>query len=429
VPEPATVALVNCLWKGHHPMFFAQLACSFQRHDARIVGCCPQPEDARREIEEAGGDPSRLHLETLDTGGRSWFGGRFEGDPLRTLRRWQHAAAALERAEAASGWPIELVFFPYLDSYLRFLPLPGVPARTIARPWSGLYLRNHHFGRHGATPLDHARLLAKGDAIFRSRLCRRIHVLDERFNHEIEAYTGRPVVQLPDVTQSLLPEREPELTRRVREAAAGRPIIGMIGLEKRKGVLNLMRCVERAAAESRPWFFVFGGRFSWAEFDERECAWIRSLLARREAGELDNFHFDPEAPRLPTEPDFNSLFHRFDVAWVAYENFHGSSGAQTKAAEFEIPIIATAGECIGSRVERYRTGLTIPERDPEAALLAIERLLAGSDANGRPLEPDYQGFREDHSQARLDRVLGELLGTPAEPAQSPATVSAASHSR
>jgi len=80
-----------------------------------------------------------------------------------------------------------------------------------------------------------------------------------------------------------------------------------------------------------------------------------------------------------------------------------------KAACFDIPCIATRGECIGHRIEGYRTGLTIPEGDSMKALEAIERILGGKDWRGEPLISDHLRFRKDHGLARLDSLLGELL--------------------
>ena len=104
-----------------------------------------------------------------------------------------------------------------------------------------------------------------------------------------------------------------------------------------------------------------------------------------------------------------ALFSTVDVAWAAYENFEGSSGTLSKAAVFAIPCIATEGECVGRRVARYRLGINIREGSAKDALAAIPHLLAGEDAEGKPLAPDFAAYRDDHSQARLDHILGELL--------------------
>lgn len=414
-PSIKTVALVDPLWIGHHPMYFAQFTAAFLRLGARVTGLCPDPEsalsDAIRAAAESGipGAADRISMHRLPSGKRSWFRGRFEGDPLRTFQRWRNAAETLFHAETGTGWRTDLVFFPYLDSYLRFLPFPSVPELTLGRPFAGLYLRNHH---HGETPglAKTLRLPAKGDALLRSPLCRGIGVLDERFNGEIARHTGRPVLSFPEVTDTVLPARPSPLAREVRAKAAGRRIVGLIGLEKRKGMMTMLRAAGTARQLRLPWYFVFAGKFGRDLFNAADLQVIDATTARIASGEIDNIHFDPDAGRIPDEADFNDLFRTFDVAWAAYEGFQGSSGTLSKAAAFGIPSLATEGECIGARVARYRTGVTIPEGDADRAVEGIRALLEGRDPGGRPLSPDYARFREDHGLERLDTLLAGLLG-------------------
>ena len=408
-----TVALVDPLWVGHHPMYFSQFTAAFLRLGVFVIGLCPDPAEAFNGARAAAVNSvaefdKRVSMHHLPGGKRSWFRGRFEGDPMRTYQRWKRCADTLFEAEQKTGRKVDLVFFPYLDSYLRFLPFPAVPHLTIDRPWSGLYLRNHHHGER-SSPKKALRLLAKGDALIRSPLCRGIGVLDERFITPMETYTGKTVHRFPDVTDATLPEKPYVLAEEIRRKAAGRKVIGLIGLERRKGMLNLLRVAERARELRLPWYFVCAGRYERPEYSVDEQALIEATARRIQSGEIDNLHFDPKAGRIPEEADFNSIFSTFDVAWAAYEGFEGSSGALGKAASFDIPCIATAGECIGYRVEGYRTGLTIPEGDSARALEAIERILGGKDWKGEPLISDHKRFREDHGLARLDGLLAELL--------------------
>lgn len=412
-PPNKTVALVDPLWTGHHPMYFSQFTATFMRLGAFVIGLCPEPAEALQAARTAAvasvaDFDRRVSMHHLASGKRSWFRGRFEGDPLRTFQRWKRAADALFEAEQSTGRQVDLVFFPYLDSYLRFLPFPSVPGLTLNRPWSGLYLRNHH---HGEKPSLKAslRLLAKGDALMRCPLSRGIGVLDERFIAPLERRTGKAVHAFPDVTDSALPARPYALAEEILRKADGRKIIGLIGLERRKGMLNLLRVAEKARELRLPWYFACTGRFERGEYSAEEQSLLDGIARRVAAGEIDNVHFNPASGRIPEEADFNSIFTTFDVAWAAYEGFEGSSGTLGKAAAFEIPCIATAGECIGHRVEGYRTGLTIPEGNSERALEAIRRILDRRDWDDRPLQGDYARFRDDHGIARLEALLGALL--------------------
>jgi hypothetical protein len=408
-----TVALIDPLWVGHHPMYFTQFTASFLRSGARVIGLCPEPEAAMRNLRQAVDEDTaatlheRVCFHRLKAGKRSFFNGRFEGDPARTFSRWKRAAETLAAAESDCGMRADLVYFPYLDSYLRFLPFSSVPKIVLNRPWSGLYLRNNH---HGETPSlkKSLRLLAKGDAILRSKLCQGIGVLDERFIPAMEKICGVRVTHYPDVTQADLPALPYAVAEDIRHKAAGRKVIGIIGLERRKGFLTVLRTAELAAKADLPYYFVCAGTPIRSQFSEDELAGIDSLAPRIASGEIRNLHFDPSSGHIPDEADYNSLFVTFDVAWAAYEGFEGSSGTLSKAAAFEIPCIATAGECVGQRVEKYRLGPTIPEGNAEAALAAITYLLDSTHTADAPLFGEY---RARHSQARLDSILADLLTT------------------
>jgi glycosyltransferase involved in cell wall biosynthesis len=396
-----TVALIDPVWVGHHPMYFTQFTGSFLRAGARVIGLCPDPQGALANLRAAFPDADldgRVRMFNLRTGKRSFFNGRFEGDPARTFDRWRKAADALADAQSASGWQADLMYFPYLDSYLRFMPLPILPEMLIHLPWSGLYLRNHH---HGEKPsfAKRLRLLAKGDAIFRSRTCLEVGVLDERFIPAMEQLTGKRVIAYPDVTQEGMPPAPTALAEEIRNRAAGRPVIGIIGLEKRKGFLTLLRTAKLAKEREIPAFFVCAGIYPPGEYTEEE----RSEISALTEDVSDILHFNPDSGRIASEADYNSLFSVFDIAWAAYEDFQGSSGTLSKAALFGKTCIATAGECVGQRVERYRMGMTIKQGSAEAALEAIRQLAVAK------LEPRFADYREDHSLARLDSILANLL--------------------
>ncbi len=397
-----TVALVDPLWIGHHPMYFCQFTASFLRSGARVIALCPEPEAAARDLALTTDAAGRVHFHALPAGKRSFFNGRFEGDPVRTFSRWKSAADALADAEAATGLRADLVFFPYLDSYLRFLPFSPIPKLLLNRPWSGLYLRNHH---HGEAPSvrKSLRLLAKGDALLRSELCRGIGVLDERFIPAMEKLCRVPIIPFPDVTQADLPKEPYPLATEIQRKAAGRCVVGIIGLERRKGFLTLIRTARLAREAGLPYYFVCAGAIHLPQYTEEEQREIAALARGIAAGEIVNVHFDPAAGRIPDEADYNALFSTFDIAWAAYEDFQGSSGTLSKAAAFEISCLATAGECVGRRVERYRLGLTIAQGMAAEALAAIPLLIAKS------VSSDFAGYRADHSLARLDGILAALL--------------------
>jgi glycosyltransferase involved in cell wall biosynthesis len=399
--EGKLVAVVDPIWEGHHPMYFAQFAASFLRHGARVIAACPDPDDAKRELIAVAGQTAvdeKVIFKTLEPVQRSLFNGRFEGDPLRTAERWKHAAEVISGGETELGKVVDLVYFPYLDTYLRFLPFAMAPEIFLGRSWSGLYLRNHHHG-NAASWKQWLVLLGKGDALLRSDSCAGIGVLDERFIPQMERHSGKRVRLYPDFTNAALPEKPTALALDVLRKAGGRKIIGIIGMERRKGILTLLRTAELAGKRGLPLYFVCAGRIFRDEFTQDEWDWIRSFDGQKK----ENVHLDLSAGRIPSEEEVNSLFSVFQIAWAAYENFQGSSNTLGKAAAFEIPCLASDGGCIGRRIRKYGTGLTIPEGDAERALEAISNMVE------QPPAGRYEDFRKLHSIQQLHQLLGELL--------------------
>ena len=409
-PEsPGTIAVADSMWVGHHPMYFEHFTATLLKQGWRVLALCPEPaglEAAMRAagIETAGTLRAARLVDKMSPLAR-W--GR-EHDPLSTMGRWWRLRRELGRLEKTSGWRADSVFFPYIDNFTRFLPVPMVPGLTIGRPWAGLYFRNHHFSERRAGLKGMVFRAAKGDGIFRSRDCRVVGVLDERFTATMERELHKPVLVFPDFTNAVLPDEHTPLVRDMLAKAAGRKIIGLMGLEKRKGFLTMMKVADRARAAGEPWYFVFAGPYYNFLYTADERAYVDGIVAGIRSGAIGNIHFEPTGGRIPGDAEYNDLFSSFDVVWAAYEDFHGSSGTLSKAAAFRLPVLASAGECVGDRVEKFGLGVTIPEGDVAAAGEGIRLLLQGMGWRGEPLAPDHAGFAARHSLARLDEVVREM---------------------
>jgi hypothetical protein len=166
-----------------------------------------------------------------------------------------------------------------------------------------------------------------------------------------------------------------------------------------------------------PWFFVVTGPFARDTFTEEELAFCEEMVGQVADGRMDNLHIDLSGTRFQDGKPYNAMFTIFDIVWAAYENFEGSSNALTKAAAFRIPLLATKGQCIGGRVQRYQLGRTIPEGDAKAAHAAIQGIIARETEDGRPLVPDFETYHQLHSRAQLDRIFGSLLAVGNAPCE------------
>lgn len=327
--------------------------------------------------------------------------------PAGVLARWQHTAQIIETASQQIGYTPDLVFLNWLDSYLsHYLPHHLVD-QVFPYTWAGLYFRPGQLRfkeKSGLKPLlPHC-------AIARSSHCKGIGVLDEGMVSELQKIIRQPVIPFPDFADESPPDLTYELVQRIRAQAGQRKIIGLFGaLSKRKGMVTLLRVAQRSLQEN--WFFVFAGSLSESTFhqdyEERfqaEYDWIYSVVNARPPNCL--FHFE----RIPQESQFNALVYSCDVLFAAYENFPYSSNILAKSAAFKKPVIASAGGCMGRRVERFEIGLTISEGSVDECIQALQKLLNSSSKTQLKLE--FEGYHSLHSHQRLKTIFANLINMP-----------------
>ncbi|MBK1882376.1 hypothetical protein JIN85_08120 [Luteolibacter pohnpeiensis] len=402
-----TVALADTRWFGHHPTYLLEFTASLLRCRSRVILMCAEPQEIRDKLAAVGIKNLDEDLICIPFTARnqSYFQSDRDHDPLTTIMRWYHTGKTLRVAERNHQIKADFVFLAYLDSYIRFAPLSVLPTWLIGRPWSGLYFRNHHFAESSGT----LKLAAKGDFLLRNSLCQAVCVLDERFDDAITSISGQQVIHFPDVTDETPPADPSEDPHGIRQKARGRKIIGLISMEKRKGLITLLKAAVEAHQAQEPWYFVATGPFLKSTFSDEELEFCESILAKIDSGEMDNIHFDTSGARIPDGQIYNSLFTKFDLIWAAYEGFEGSSNALTKAAIFKIPLVATSGQCIGNRVKKYQLGTTFEEADVPACMVAIRSALAGNDTDGSLLTPQFEAYQAEHSRSRLDEIFGSFM--------------------
>lgn len=406
--SPQTVVLADPRWEGHHPTYFFEFTAALLRLGHRVMGLCREPEqfgqEARHICQRMGIDfDEKVIVGQLDDPDKAYFRPGHDHDPISTIVRWRCLKKAMVAAEKASGHAADFVFLPWLDSYLRFQPSIKL-ANQLGVPWSGLYFRNHHFGED----LSSLRKVAKGDRGLRNENLVAVGILDERFADTMTDESGKKVVAFPDITNEEKPEALSPFAQEIMRQAAGRKIIGMVSLEKRKGFLTMLKIAE-AVADKEEWFFVAAGKYVQDTCDAEDQAYASSIQAKVDSGELNNIYLQLPGERVNDGADFNSLIKIFDVIYAAYEDFQGSSNALTKGAIFERPLIATKGECVGGRVEEYGMGLTIEQASVSEGEAAIRKVLAGEDWDGQPLKRNYADYHALHDRNRLDEVFAELI--------------------
>ena len=414
----ATVALIDCRWVGHHPTYFQEMCQAWLESGYRVHAICPDPAELKAALADRfAGEPAVLD--------RIRFGQfrdprslidieRLENDPISVRRRWKEAARCVRSAERRSGWRADLIFFAWLDSFLRSGMSAGTP-NLLGRPWSGLYFFNHHLlGR-----LHPIRQFFKGDHLLRNFGCRAVGVLDERSAGVIETRYGVKSICFPDITNEEYATQPMGLGKEIREKARGRFTIGLVSLEIRKGFLPLLKAARESA--DRGWYFAFSGPFQESWFDRSDLAMIRQVKADIDRGEIDHIHLDLDGQRVSDGPDYNGFVEACDVLSMIYHGWQGSSNALTKAAVFEKWLLSWEGGCIGPRTREFEMGVTTAGRNSSEIIAALENLERGIDAEGRRLSPRFSDYRRLHSRENLRRCLNEVflrsIPTAAQPAR------------
>lgn len=327
--------------------------------------------------------------------------------PRRFRPHAQAARLTLELRTRLNHWEkqhqanIDLVFFSCIyDDDFRYFHV----ARTLFPwRWSGLYLHCRAL-RLPDTPVPQTGQIPRPDIIFSHPNLDSVAILDEGVRDSFAstiAPTARNVVTFPDFCDESVSLTPAPLERKIRHAAAGKPVIASLGhLQSTKGTADLAHlALDHNNADL---FFLIAGNFVRVHFTAEEIATIESATLHRE-NTLGIFQ------QIPDGAQFNAAIQASDVLYAAYRDFPNSSNILTKAAVFEKPVIVSDGHLMAERVRAFRLGEVIPEGDRAAAITAIRKITADIPAWIERNRPRWQDYRNTHSTAQLNSAFKALL--------------------
>jgi glycosyltransferase involved in cell wall biosynthesis len=324
-------------------------------------------------------------------------------EKLKAGQAWPYLSETLHKAEAASGWNIDMVFINSLDIIIYGIWRGWLFWREFDYPWAGLYVtpafrlkRNSRKGIKRFIQLQIFRRVRNGQAIA---------ILDEGTKLQMQAFfKDRKVFVFPDVTDERLPSPLPEKFNQIKEKAGGRTIIGMVGLlQKRKGWLNFLRAIP--AMNPEECFFLTAGYLHRPDYTREEQLEIDRLMASLEGA---NCHF--ELGYIDDSAEVNAYITLCDVVYLCYENFYYSSGIMTKASSLKKLMLVTTGYCMGERVEKYGLGLTVKEGDLDEIIAALTTLSEAETREEMMRKAQFDRFMLFHNVRVLDTALSEILG-------------------
>lgn len=317
------------------------------------------------------------------------------------LQEWRYAAQSIHRAAKEIGQTPDVVFFAWLDSYLSPYLSPWLIEKIFPHDWAGLYFTPFHL-REGERLLPVLGKPVSAYNLIHSVSCKGLGLLDELEAKRLQGQFDKPIIYFPDLTDETEPDQEYKVAQQIRLAARERTIITLIGgLTPRKGLMTLLETAQRL--QDKDYHFVFAGQLNDFEFSDDELTQINKFVHSKPNN--CSFHFS----RIPTESQFNSIIASSDILFAAYRNFPFSSNLITKSAVFEKPIIVSQGYHMAAAVEAYNLGLTIPEDDVESCIKAINYLEVSLKNNFQSLQPNFAGYRQKNSAARLQETFKSLF--------------------
>lgn len=398
-----SIALIDTLWDGHHSSYLKIFSKVALELGYQVTAFCPSPDEVRKWITLNCPEQVYLfHAFELREPEQSLFPVKQFRQMFTTFARWQSTANAIRHASAKIGKTPDLVFFPYVDSYLGAYLTRHIIEQLFPYNWVGMYLQPRHLRIPQRFPYIRWGPLNPNE-ILKSYRCQAVAVLDEGIAEKLQSQiNGKPVFVFPDFADESPPDPNFSIAQQIREKAGERKIVGLLGPQgKRKGFLTLLEATQKVVKEN--YFFVFAGRLAEDSFLPHELAKIRHFVASEPTNCF--FHFKT----IPDEPQFNTLVNLCDVLFVAYENYPFSSNLLTKAAIFEKPVIGSNTFCIGERIKKFRLGTSIPEADVSACIEAIQTLIGESKITAQQIQPDFEGYRNTHCIKKLSSVFQTLL--------------------
>ncbi len=401
-----TVALVDWVWRGHHPTYFSKFASALSELGVKVLPLCVDPEDfstLRGAFpSDLGCGENILPAQPIAFAPMPFLYPWRIRPVVQTVRSFAALGNRLRAWERENNSKIDLVFFAciydwhfewfrYAENFFRF-------------PWSGLYLHARSF-RIPDSPNPINKKMPCPEKIFTCSSMQSVALLDEASVAPMRALNGdKPTIAFPDFTDESLPQPGDPcdgLAQKVRSFAQGRPIISLVGhLQRTKGLCEFTKAALDKSLQDHVFFLA--GELSWLGISKEKQI---SLMKAWEQSPNILTHLS----RISSEAAINGVIASSDVVFAAYSDFPNSSNILTKAALFKRPVVVSDGYLMAERTRAYGLGEVIPEGDTAALIAAILRITAN-----RNLIPQHRSCRaneysREHSYDRLVEAFRELL--------------------
>jgi hypothetical protein len=385
-----TIYLVDNCTSGHHHSYVVTFCKELLKLDTKIVLLYPNSKQVKNELATL--NPlakDRLVCVPFHNIGIIQKKGFVR---ISNLLQWAWLGLNIRLINLLTGSKPDLIFFAYIDSYLTFLKEKRLVELLVPQKWTGLYFHPIHIRQN--TSLSEVATVDDNDFLLTTKNCIGTCLLDENIAEIISTRTGKDTFVFPDFADNSLSYNQSIVE--IKEKAKNRTIVGMIGMDKRKGILDFVRIAKKASPDE--FFFVLAGKLYLNGFDETEQIEIKQFM------ENPNEHMYVKVGFIETEAEYNSYLNSVDILYVVYSEFYGSSNTLTKAAIFNKKILATDEHLIGERVRKYKLGITTRPNNPDQILKDLIEL------KNTPIDTEMrEEYKRVHSIERLSFVLNSIL--------------------
>ncbi len=390
------IFVVDFSWEGHHPTYFKYLTKTLLDLGYSVITFCPNPDELREWMNSYKKYDNLFKCYEIHKPPKPNISINKLRTSIHIINLWKRTKLSIESVCTSLKIRPDLVFFPWLDSFLGGNLVSPIIDFIFPYSWSGIYFQPRHlrevkkfsFLRKG--PLNPHSLLSSSN-------CKSVGVLDEGVSYKLNL--SKPIIVLPDFADSSSPDLNFEILPLIKEKAGKRKIVALLGaLDKRKGLLSLL---EIAKVDSSL-FFVFAGRLSKGSFTNVEVEKIKDFIDSNPSNCFFYLEF------IPGEPQFNALIKACDILYAIYDYPH-SSNILTKAAIFEKPVVASQFHCVGERMKKYNIGKALSPGSVNECISAIKTLTLEQDSEKPQRGFDFTLYREIHSIERFSKQIKVLL--------------------
>ena len=373
-----------------------------------MLALCPNPQEAeltaqqtRGEVADGSEDRGQtvfeevnmaqrrfLHLRPARIGAMDWTLRHFKGIERQVMQLTKDSDQKVSAIFYACIYDFDFEWFSVVKPFLKM-------------PWLGLYLHATSFRMPGL-PNPGTGRLHNPAKMLGGRMCRGIGVLDEGIVAQASETIGTPVHALPDLTDERYDpdDKGQPIANRLKQAAAGRPVVGLFGhLQRSKGVLPFLEAAE--SADPSELCFALAGDMLWISYKDGSQR-IHDLIASSE-------NVWTHLSRIPDGQQMNALLMSCDVICASYLDFPNSSNIMTKAALLRKPIIVSEGYLMAERVKRHRMGEVVPQGDSQALLNAVLKITKNPSDCIEKNQPDWDAFIKEHSFEKLKTSMASLI--------------------